>query len=232
MRPRYMTATRSEMCCDDAEVVAHEKVGEAESSPQLHEQVEHLGLDRDVERGGRFVADEHGRPHRERACDADAGALAAGELVRITAARRRIEADDRHHLGDIGFHLGCVDEAVDDGCLADDLDDPPARIEGGHRVLEDHLDGRSTLRRSGPASSATSLPLDIDAPCGRLEDAGDDAAERRFAAARIRRRGPGPRRSQARGSRRRRRRRPVRAGPRRKGWRSFPRRRAASRNAC
>ena len=89
MRPRYMIATRSEMCCDDAEVVAHEKIAEAEFFPQLHEQVEHLGLDRDVERGSRFVAYEDGRPHRERAGDADAGALAAGELVRITP--RRVE---------------------------------------------------------------------------------------------------------------------------------------------
>ncbi len=67
--------------------------------------------------------------------------VAVGPDAGLPPARRRIEADDRHHLGDVGFHLGCVDEAVDHGCLADDLDHPAARIEGSHRVLKDHLDG-------------------------------------------------------------------------------------------
>ena len=69
-----------------AEVVADEQVGEAELLAQLHEQVEHLRLDRDVERRDRLVADEELRLHRERPGDADAGALAAGELVRVAAA--------------------------------------------------------------------------------------------------------------------------------------------------
>ena len=70
---------------DHAEIVADEQVGEVELPAQLHEQVEHLRLDRDVERGDRLVADQELGLHRERAGDADAGALAAGELVRIAA---------------------------------------------------------------------------------------------------------------------------------------------------
>ena len=76
-------------------------IGELEVAAQLHEQVEHLRLDRDVERRDRFVADQELRLHRERARDADAGALAAGELVRIAVAIARIEPDAAQHLVDI-----------------------------------------------------------------------------------------------------------------------------------
>ena len=50
---------------------------------QLDEHVDDLRLDRHVERRHRLVADQQRRLERERARDADALALAAGELVRI-----------------------------------------------------------------------------------------------------------------------------------------------------
>ena len=56
--------------------MADEPVGESQFVAQAHEQVQHLRLDRYVERGHRFVADQQLRPHRERAGDADPGALA------------------------------------------------------------------------------------------------------------------------------------------------------------
>ena len=40
---------------DDREVVADEQIGEAKPLAQFHEQVQHLRLDRDVERGDRLV---------------------------------------------------------------------------------------------------------------------------------------------------------------------------------
>ena len=70
-----------------------------------------------------------------------AGALAAGELVRVAAAIGRIEADPVEHLGDIGVLLRLRHQPVHDRRLADDVGDAQARIERGHRVLEDHLDG-------------------------------------------------------------------------------------------
>ncbi len=45
---------------------------------QILEQVDHLTLDRHVERRYGLVADDHARLHRERSRDADALALAAG----------------------------------------------------------------------------------------------------------------------------------------------------------
>ena len=61
---------------------------------QVLEQVEDLRLDRDVERGDRLVADDEVRVQGERARDADALALAAGELVRIPRRRVARQADD------------------------------------------------------------------------------------------------------------------------------------------
>ena len=83
MRPRYIIATRSAICSHHAEIVADEEIGQVELAPQLHEQVEHLRLDRDVERGDRLVADQQLR----------AAPRARGRCRCARAARRRTGAD-------------------------------------------------------------------------------------------------------------------------------------------
>ena len=60
--------------------------------PDLVEQLEHLRLHRHVERRHRLVGDQQLGLHGERAGDADALALAAGELVRIAVERVRDRA--------------------------------------------------------------------------------------------------------------------------------------------
>ena len=79
---------------DDRQVVGDEQVGEIELLLERLEQVDDLRLDRDVERRHRLVGDDEVRVDRERAGDADALALTAGELVRIAARRVRGEPDD------------------------------------------------------------------------------------------------------------------------------------------
>ena len=65
---------------------------------QVVEQVDHLRLDRDVERGHRLVGDDQLRVQRERARDADALTLPARELVRVAVEVMRREADDVQQL--------------------------------------------------------------------------------------------------------------------------------------
>ena len=78
----------------DVEIVRDEDVGQAELVLEVEQQVEHLGLDRLVERRHRLVEDQQPRLERERARDVDALALAAGNLVRIAAGEaRRLETD-------------------------------------------------------------------------------------------------------------------------------------------
>src|SRR4029079_17199069 len=82
---------------DDRQVVADEEVRQVEIVPQVEEQVQDLALDRDIERRHRLVADDEVRPEGEGPGDADALALAAGELMRVAAgggaaAAQRLEA--------------------------------------------------------------------------------------------------------------------------------------------
>ena len=65
------------------EVVRDEQERERQPILQLGEQVEHLGLDRHVERGDGLVEHDEVGLERERPRDPDALALAAGELVRV-----------------------------------------------------------------------------------------------------------------------------------------------------
>ena len=67
---------------DHGEIVRHQQVGELVLVLQVHQQVDDLRLDRDVERRDRLIADDQLRVERQRPGDADALALAARELVR------------------------------------------------------------------------------------------------------------------------------------------------------
>ena len=71
---------------DDRHVVGNEQVAEASFVLQVSEQVEDLGLDRQIEGADGFVEhDEFGRGH-DRPRDADALQLAAGERARAAVA--------------------------------------------------------------------------------------------------------------------------------------------------
>ena len=103
IRPRYMTAIAVRDVPDDGQVVGDEHVGEAELVLQVLEQVDDLGLDRHVERGDRLVADDQLRPQRDGAGDADALALAAGELVGVAVVVLRVQPDALHQVLDLGL---------------------------------------------------------------------------------------------------------------------------------
>ncbi len=75
---------------DDPQVVSDEDVADAEVLAQLVEQVEDLGLNRDIECRHRLVAHDQLRPERQRARDRDALALSAGERSRLARLRSRV----------------------------------------------------------------------------------------------------------------------------------------------
>ena len=80
-------------------IVRDEEIGEMPLALQPLHQIENLRLDRHVERRDRFVGDDEVGIGGERAGDADALLLAAGELVRIAVdeslARARPSASAR-----------------------------------------------------------------------------------------------------------------------------------------
>ncbi len=123
-------------------------IGQAALGPQPAQEVENLGLDRDVEGRGRLVEEEDARLEDQGAGDGDALALAARELVRVAVAEGGPEAD----LGQepLDPPVG-VAQPVDRHGLAQDAVDRVARVERAVGVLEDHLaelvEGLGPMRR-------------------------------------------------------------------------------------
>ena len=106
---------------------------------QVLQQVDHLRLDRDVERRDRLVAHDQLRAERQRAGDADALALAARELVREVGHLRGPQADAVEQRRHLRGALALVGHAVDQQRLADDVARGHARVERRERILEDDL---------------------------------------------------------------------------------------------
>src|SRR5258708_4094255 len=67
---------------DDGEIVRDEQIRETVPALQVDQKIDHLRLDRDIERGYRLVADDEARSERQRPCDADALAPAARKHIR------------------------------------------------------------------------------------------------------------------------------------------------------
>ena len=77
----YRNARRND--AHHCEVVRDEEIAQAEPFLQVEQQINDLGLHRDMERGDRLVADDEIRIEDERACDQDVLPLAAGEFIPI-----------------------------------------------------------------------------------------------------------------------------------------------------
>ncbi len=150
-----MTATRCVRCSTIARSWLMNSSARPSSLLQVGEQVDDLRLDRNVERRDRLVADDQVGAGRERAGDADALALAARELVREAARRRRAAGrtcvqQRRNPVVDLAPGPR---EAEIEQRLGDDVAHPQARIEAAERVLEHDLHppphGRSSARSTG-----------------------------------------------------------------------------------
>ena len=105
-----------------AEVVRDEQEGQAKLALQILQQVDDLRLHRNVERGDRLVADDEARAQHQRAGDADALPLAAGEFVRETVARTRRGSPTMRSISSTRRRVAAVVlRAVDQQRLHDDV---------------------------------------------------------------------------------------------------------------
>src|SRR6188474_267418 len=152
----------------------------------MQQQVDDLRLHRHVEGAGDLVADQQARPDDRGACDRDALALPARELVRIASPEPRIETD--------GFQ-GRIDAAV---CargiahpfqrlerLVDALRSGHARVETAKWILEHHLQLAPDRGEAAARRAVELLPAPEDPPSARPHQPEHGAGERRFAAARL-----------------------------------------------
>ena len=125
---------------DDRQVVGDEDVGQVELRLEVLEQVQDLRLDRDIERRHRLVADDELGIERDGSCDADALALAAAELVRVTAVGIGWQPHGFEQLAHTICPLRPAHLRLEDRyAFADDPAHGEARVQRRKRVLEDEL---------------------------------------------------------------------------------------------
>ena len=118
--------------------MADEQVGHAHPLLQLLQHVDHLGLYGHVQRRDGFVADHEFGPHGQGPGDADALALAPGELVGVAVQVVLLQADLPDQLRDPGFDLR-LGHLLQPHRLGDDAGDGHPGVQRGVGVLEDHL---------------------------------------------------------------------------------------------
>ena len=168
---------------DDVEAVGDEQVGEAVVLLEVVEEVEHLRLDRHVEGRHRLIADDELGADRQSAGDADALALAAGELVRIAVAHVACQADALEQLADAVVDLVAGHELVGQDRLGDDVAYAHARVERRVGILEDQLDVTAALLALCRRHLDEVLALEDDLAGRGGEQGGDHLADGRLAAA-------------------------------------------------
>ena len=159
---------------DDGEVVGDEHQREVEAILEVDEEVDDLRLDRHVERRDRLVGEDDGRLDGQRPGQADALALAAGELVRIAVGGVGGKPDEAEQLVYPSGDVVAVGRAAARPAGVDErLGDQPAhaesRIETGVRVLEDELDASPVVHQIAPAQVGDVLAVEVDAPLERHE---------------------------------------------------------------
>ena len=168
---------------NDRQVVRNEQVREAAVALQVAEQVDDLGLHRDVERRNRFVADDELRLDRQRPGDADALPLPAGKFVRILRRIFTTQPDFLEELPDALIGGRAFGETVHGQSFADSGADGHPRVQRGERVLEDDLHVPAHFTQVPSAEAADIDAVEPDVATGRLDQPEDAAAERRLAAA-------------------------------------------------
>src|SRR5579859_1895793 len=165
------------------QVMRDEQVGQLELLLEPFEKVDDLGLNAHVQGRDRLVAHDQTGLDRERASDADALALAAGELVRVAVSEVRIEADNAEQLLDaLLFLLALFRQTVDLERFGDQVSDRHACIQAGVRVLEDHLHLAPLLAHGFGAQPGQVLAEEVDPASGWLVELEDGPAGGAFAA--------------------------------------------------
>ena len=162
--------------------VRYEEIGQTEFALEVDQQVDHLGLHRDVEGRDRFVADQQPGFQGECPCDTDALALAAREFVWMPIDPIRAQTDPLHQLHHLGAAFGAIAAAVHKQWLFDDAANRQSRIERGIRVLKDHLHHRAI--RPHPASiQASDLgAIEPNGTGGGAREADDGTSQAGFSA--------------------------------------------------
>ena len=176
---------------DDAEIVGDDHQGDPEALAEVFHQLQDLGLDGDVERGGRLVGDDQRGIAGQRDGDHHPLTHAARQFVRVLveAAGGIGDADQIEQRLCAGAGGRLRQSEMDDERFGDLRRDGEHRVERGHRLLEDHRDvlaaqpPHGVARQPGKVLAAEQDAAADDASGMRRQQPHDAQRGHRFAAA-------------------------------------------------
>jgi len=119
--------------------VGDEQVGEAKLLLEVFQQVDHLRLDGDIQRGDGFIADNQRGVQRKGAGHTHPLPLTARKFVRVAVGVSGVEAHEREQFFNTFFRGFAIHDAMHQDRFANDFAHRHAGVEAGIGVLEDHL---------------------------------------------------------------------------------------------
>ena len=125
---------------DNRHIVGNKDVGQTQIALQILQQVQHLCLNGNIQRGDGLIADDHFGVQRQRTGNADTLTAAAVQLVRVAVGETFCQGYRLHqfiHTLVQRFLIGL--RLVDFHGLGNQLTHRQAGIKRGVRVLENHL---------------------------------------------------------------------------------------------
>ena len=166
------------------EIMADEEEGEPLAVAQIHQQIEHLRLDEEIESGDGLIGDDEPRPADEGARDGDALTLPAGELVGQAIGIAGGEADLAQDLGHPRPARGAARGlGIEMERLGDDACHGLARIEGAIGILEHHLESAPKPGQAMGGLGEKTLAREDHLAGGGTIERHDQPRQGRFAAA-------------------------------------------------
>ena len=169
---------------DHRQVMGDEQVGDAELALQVLQQVDDLGLHRDIQRRHRLVADDQPRFASQRTRDAYALALAARELVRVALGMLGRQPDGAQQFGH-PLRLAPDMQAVQHQRLGQGLAHRHSRVQRRVRVLEDDLQVAPLGAQRASVECGQILAVKANAAGAGCDQPQHQAAQRGLAAARF-----------------------------------------------
>jgi hypothetical protein len=152
----------------EGKVVRDVEISQPVPPPQILQQADDLGLDRDIEPREGLIKDQQTRLHGQRAGDGQPLPLSTAELERPPIRARRGKTDRLHQLQRTAAPLAAVASAEHLKRLGDDVGRAQARVEGGGGVLQDELHPLT----KGPQAPAVQRQdvgsFEPELPAGRL----------------------------------------------------------------
>ena len=152
---------------------------------QVHQKIDDLCLDGNVQSADWLVADDQAGPQRNGSRDADALPLAAGEFVRITVHALVVQTDFPHEADGGVMRCFFFQKFMMLKTFRDKFHGGHARIERRIRVLENHLAAAAELPSLRFRHGREVMPFEQDLPGMDFFKPENGASKRRLTAARF-----------------------------------------------